>query len=220
MIDLFKIFPEHSIIVSCQADPDTPTNHTDIMVAFALAAEMGGAAGLRLNSAEHIAAVRKRTQLPIIAIQKQSIPNEKVLITGDHKNIPSLIDAGAQVIAFDATERGRPSDLPTIVSSIHNHGALALADIRHIGDVERCLELEVDIIAPTLSVWDLPEYTPDIQLIRDIRTQCELPIIAEGNYWTPDDVKRAFDAGAHAVVVGSAITRPWRITEYFVRGSR
>ena len=217
MTPFSELFSAGQIIVSCQADPNTPTNFVEMIVAFALSAEMGGAGALRLNSAEHVAAVRSRTKLPIIGIQKHISTDAPVLITGDHHKIPPIISAGAEVIAFDATIRERPSSLEAIIGAIHDNGATALADIRDLGDVERTLSLGVDAIATTLSVIDLPEYVPDIQLIKDIKRECDLPIIAEGNFWTPDDVKRAFDAGAHAVVIGSAITRPWRITEYYVR---
>jgi putative N-acetylmannosamine-6-phosphate epimerase len=215
-----ELLPMSGVIVSCQADPDTPTNDVAMIVAFALAAEMGGACGLRLNSAEHVAAVRARTKLPIIAIQKHLSPDSPVLITGDVADVPPLIESGAEVIAFDVTDRPRPSPLESIVTAIHERGALALADIRGLADVERAAELGVDAIATTLSVWDLPEYVPDIHLIQEIKRRTDMPVIAEGNFWTPEDIKRALDAGAHAVVIGSAITRPWKITEYYVRKSR
>ena len=219
-MQLINLIPQRGIIVSCQADPDTPTNFVDMIVAFAESAQMGGACGLRLNSAEHVAAVRARTSLPIIAIEKSLPPGDKVLITGDVQQVAPLTDAGAEIIAFDATMRQRPSSLQAIVDAIHEQGALALADIRSADDIERAVSLGVDAIAPTLSVWDLPEYVPDFALIETIRQACDLPVIAEGNYWTPDDVKRGFDAGAYAVVIGSAITRPWRITEYYVQHTR
>lgn len=220
MTRITELLPKGEIIVSCQADPNTPTNFVDMILAFALSAEIGGAGGLRLNSAEHVAAVRARTKLPIIAIQKRVLADNQVLITGDARDIPPLIEAGAEIIAFDATDRPRPSSLESLVTTIHERGVLALADIRRLADVERIVELGVDAVATTLSVWDLPEYVPDTQLIADIKRQCDLPVIAEGNYWTPDDVKRALDAGAHAVVIGSAISRPWKITEYYVRKTR
>lgn len=219
-MQIIDLMPQRGIIVSCQADPDTPTNFVDMIVAFAESAQMGGACGLRLNSAEHVAAVRARISLPIIAIEKSLPPGDKVLITGDVQQVAPLTDAGAEIIAFDATERNRPSSLQAIVDAIHAQGALALADIRSADDIERAVALGVDAIAPTLSVWDLPEYVPDFALIETIRRKCDLPVIAEGNYWTPEDVKRGFDAGAYAVVIGSAITRPWRITEYYVRQTR
>jgi N-acylglucosamine-6-phosphate 2-epimerase len=37
----------------------------------------------------------------------------------------------------------------------------------------------------------------------------------EGRVWTPEDAARALELGAHAVVVGSAITRPQLITKRF-----
>jgi len=217
---LNELLPPKSIIVSCQADPQTPTNFIDMIVAFARSAEMGGANGLRLEGSANVKAVRTVTTLPIIAINKSYSVDDKVLITGSQKQVPPLIKAGAEIVAFDATQRERPSTLEEIVHTIHEQNALALADIRTLEDVERCIQLGIDAIATTLSVWDLPEYVPDIQLIQEIKHITDLPIIAEGNFWSPDDVKRAFDAGAYSVVIGSAITRPWRITEYYVRKTR
>lgn len=219
-MNLKDLLPSKSIIVSCQSDPDTPTDFVEMIVAFARSAEMGSANGLRLESSKNVTAVRAITNLPIIAINKAYSTDDKVLITGDHLQIPNLIEAGAEIIAFDATQRERPSTLEDIVQTIHENGALALADIQGISDIERCIQLGVDAIATTLSVWDLPDYVPDIQLIQNIKAKTDLPIIAEGNFWSPEDVKNAFDAGAYAVVIGSAITRPWRITEYYVRQTR
>ena len=38
----------------------------------------------------------------------------------------------------------------------------------------------------------------------------------EGKIWTPDDAIRALHYGAHAVIVGSAITRPHLVARRFV----
>ncbi len=214
---LRAVLPQQGLIVSCQAETGTPTDFTEMIVAFAKSAEMGGAIGLRLAGKTHVAAVRAASALPIIGIEKVYPAGDKVIITGDHTQIPALIASGAQMIAFDATARQRPSTLQSIVEAIHAGGALALADLRSVADLDRALELGVDAVTTTLSVWDLPAYVPDIEMIRTIRSRCTLPVIAEGNFWSPEDVRRAFDAGAYAVVVGSAITRPWMITEYFAR---
>ena len=45
------------------------------------------------------------------------------------------------------------------------------------------------------------------------------PVIAEGRYSTPDDVAAAFDAGAFAVVVGTAITDPTALTRRLAAGA-
>lgn len=207
------------LVVSCQADDGTPTDFTPMIVAFAKSAEMGGAVGLRLNGAEHTAAVRAQTNLPIMAIQKFYPPQGKVLITGDAAAIPPIIQAGADVIAFDASPRERPSSLTDIITTIHDGGALAMADLHRFEDAENAVKLGVDVLATTLSVFDLPDYVPDIDLIRRLVATYDLPVVAEGNFWTPDDIAKAFEAGAHAVVVGSVVSRPWRITEYLVHGT-
>ncbi|MBF1117633.1 MAG: N-acetylmannosamine-6-phosphate 2-epimerase, partial [Solobacterium sp.] len=45
--------------------------------------------------------------------------------------------------------------------------------------------------------------------------ECGKPVIAEGNISTPEQCRHAMDIGVHAVVVGSAITRPLEITKKF-----
>jgi putative N-acetylmannosamine-6-phosphate epimerase len=218
--DMQQVTLPRGLIVSCQAESGTPTDDPRFIVAFAQSAEMGGAVGLRLAGHEHIAAVRAVTSLPIIGIHKHYSDSAPVMITGDAAQVPALIQAGAQIIAFDATARFRPSSLSDIVTAIHAGGALALADLRSIDDADAALEAGADALATTLSVWDLPDYVPDIALIAALVKHSIRPVIAEGNFWTPDDVRRAFDAGAQAVVMGSAITRPWKITEYYARAIR
>ena len=44
-------------------------------------------------------------------------------------------------------------------------------------------------------------------------------MIAEGLYEIPAQVREAFRRGAHAVVVGTAITNPREITRRFITGS-
>lgn len=211
---------KNGLIISCQADAGTPTDSTPMIVAFAQSAQMGGAVGLRLNGPTHTAAVRTITDLPIIAIEKVYPPNEHVLITGDAAHVPPLIEAGADIIALDVSDRPRPSTLPALIEAIHSGGALAMADLRTFDEAAHAVALGVDVLATTLAVFDLPPYTPDIDLIRRLAESYDVPIIAEGNFWRPEDIARALDAGAHAVVVGSAVTRPWKITEYLAHAIR
>ena len=60
-----------------------------------------------------------------------------------------------------------------------------------------------------------PFEQPDFNLLQMLIDNCNCPILAEGRYWNLDQVNKAFDLGASAVVIGSAITRPALITEYF-----
>ena len=64
---------------------------------------------------------------------------------------------------------------------------------------------------PVASPWD----PPDIGLITRLASALSVPIIAEGRFNTPELARQAIQAGAHAVVVGSAITRPDLIARLF-----
>ena len=52
--------------------------------------------------------------------------------------------------------------------------------------------------------------------MRELIERCSVPVIAEGNFDTPEKAKKAMEMGAYAVVVGGAITRPQLITKKFV----
>jgi N-acylglucosamine-6-phosphate 2-epimerase len=56
---------------------------------------------------------------------------------------------------------------------------------------------------------------PDLDLVSALVTAIRVPVIAEGRYATPGQVRAAFARGAHAVVVGTAITNPREITRRF-----
>ena len=58
---------------------------------------------------------------------------------------------------------------------------------------------------------------PDLDLVRRLASVLTIPVLAEGRITTPEQARAALDAGAWAVVVGGAITRPQQITERFVR---
>ena len=57
---------------------------------------------------------------------------------------------------------------------------------------------------------------PDFELLEDLVKNVSIPVILEGRIWSPEDVKKGFELGAHCVVIGSAITRPQLITKRFI----
>src|SRR6185312_12450783 len=57
----------------------------------------------------------------------------------------------------------------------------------------------------------------DPAFIRALATAASVPVIAEGRIQTPEAAAEAIAAGAFAVVVGTAITRPVEIARRFVR---
>jgi putative N-acetylmannosamine-6-phosphate epimerase/predicted NBD/HSP70 family sugar kinase len=215
------------LVVSCQAAPGDPLEDTETIRRIARAAVGGGAAGLRVNSAEDIAAIRRDTDLPIIGIKKKYL-NGQLRITPDFESAAELAAAGANIVALDCTNRTWPFGDPwqEIVERIHRElNLLVMADIATLGEALAAAAGGVDMIGMTLN-----GYTEETRgnsafswpLLADLVRQTGRPIVAEGHISTPAEARRAIENGAWSVVVGSAITRPGTITARFVEaiGSR
>ena len=57
---------------------------------------------------------------------------------------------------------------------------------------------------------------PNLPLLRQAAEEFPgMPVICEGRVHTPEDARAALDAGAWAVVSGTAITHPMTITKWF-----
>lgn len=97
------------LIVSVQAPEGSPMREPEVIAAMAEASLLNGAVGVRLESPEHIGAVRRRCpKALIIGLWKRSFPDSSVYITPGWDEIRQVWSAGADVIAIDATERPRP----------------------------------------------------------------------------------------------------------------
>ena len=96
------------LIVSCQALPEEPLHSSFIMGRMAYAAWLGGAKGIRANTPEDIAEIRKTVPLPVIGIVKKNFENSEVYITPTVGLVDSLVAAGCEIIAIDATFRPLP----------------------------------------------------------------------------------------------------------------
>nr|WP_309098600.1 N-acetylmannosamine-6-phosphate 2-epimerase [Fredinandcohnia onubensis] len=213
-----------NIIVSCQALEDEPLHSSEIMAKMAQAAKEGGACAIRCNSATDTAAIKKQTGLPVVAIVKRDYPDSEVFITPTLKEVKELLEVGVEVIALDATTRKRPNgeNLKDLVEYIHeNSHTLVMADVATIQDAEYAVACGVDMVSTTLSGYteDSPKQeSPDFYLVEKLTNQLQVPVIAEGRINTPEEGKKMLELGAHAIVVGSAITRPQLITKKFVEG--
>jgi len=93
------------LVVSCQAAPGDPLEDTDTIRRIARSVAGGGAAGLRVNSPEHIAAIRLDSTLPIIGIQKR-YRGETIHITPDFASAAALA-AGEGWRGLDTSARRR-----------------------------------------------------------------------------------------------------------------
>ena len=215
---------KNGVIVLCHAEGDEPFNFPNYIAAFAKAAEMGGAVGIRVQGSDNIKSVRSAVKLPIIGISRGSYADGWALITPDVSDVESLISAGADIIALDVTQRVRPNGLDgfEFLELLRKRFRIPLiADVSTYIEGVRAAELGADMIATTLSGYtqyteDRADDFPDFNLVERLTAEIHIPVIAEGRIWSPSEAAHALKCGAYAVVVGSAITRPRVITQRFV----
>lgn len=205
------------LVVSVQADEGSPLNHVDHILAISQAVVMGGATALRLRSSENIRALREVTTLPIIGLTKKNHAGSHVYITATTDEVQEVAQAGADIVAFDATKRARPQPVKELIDAIHAAGKVAMADISNFEEAKEAYAQGVDIISTTLSgytSYSPRQKNPDFALMGALQ-RAQLPFVGEGRLNTPELAAKAFKTGALCVVVGSAITRPDHITRWF-----
>src|SRR5690606_15442898 len=98
------------LIVSCQATPQEALFGSDIMAKMAISAIRGGAKGIRANTPVDVKAIREAVDVPIIGLYKVVFPGTPVIITATIAHALAIAEAGADVIAIDATFRLHPED--------------------------------------------------------------------------------------------------------------
>ncbi|MGL5381719.1 N-acetylmannosamine-6-phosphate 2-epimerase [Clostridium sp.] len=202
------------LIVSCQALENEPLHSSFIMSKMALAAKQGGAVGIRANTVEDIKAIRGEVSLPIIGIIKKDYPDMISYITPTMKEVKELIDAEVDVIAVDATINQDESFLKSLKELYPNQRFMA--DISTTEEGIRAEKLGFDYIGTTLVGYT--EHSKGInnfEVLEALIKECKKPVIAEGNFDTPEKARKAMEMGSYAVVVGGAITRPQQITIKF-----
>ena len=210
------------LIVSCQALPGEPLFGSGFMARLARAAQGGGAVGIRANSPPDIAAIRAETPLPLIGLWKVDVPGSDVYITPTLAAAQAVADAGADIIALDATSRPHPEgDTAAFVHRVRTiTGRPILADISTAEEAYAAQDAGADFISTTMSgytPYSPQQEEPDLDLVRRLAGTLRVPLIAEGRIATPEQARAALDVGAWAVIVGGAITRPQQITTRFVR---
>ncbi len=209
---------KQSLIASCQPVDDGPMDKVEHVVAMALAAVDGGAKGLRIEGVENVRAVAKATSTPIVAIVKRDLNDSPVRITPFIKDVEDLAQAGASIIAFDGTDRDRPTAMLDLLAAVHASGCVAMADCADYETGMMLAKHGCTFIGSTMSGYldlnNTPDQ-PDYDLVKNWVAQ-GLNVIAEGRYNSPERAAKAIELGAFSVTVGSAITRVEHITQWFV----
>ncbi|SMB85650.1 N-acylglucosamine-6-phosphate 2-epimerase [Pasteurella testudinis DSM 23072] len=208
---------EQGLIASCQPVDDGPMDSPEMVAAMAQASIAGGAAGLRIEGIENLKATRVKVNVPIIGIVKRDLDDSPVRITPFLQDVDDLAAAGADIIAFDGTDRLRPVARDVIVARIKALGCLSMADCSNFEEGMYCQNLGVDLIGSTMSGYTggtIPA-EPDIKLVQDLKAAgCR--VMAEGRYNSPELAAMAIENGAYSVTVGSALTRLEHIVGWFV----
>ncbi|WP_435184681.1 N-acetylmannosamine-6-phosphate 2-epimerase [Cylindrospermopsis raciborskii G7] len=218
MNNLLSKLPELSgLIVSCQAPITSPLHNPSIIAAMAQASANNGAKAVRIDTPNHIKAVKEKVPVPIIGLWKQIVAESDVYITPQFHHALAVAEAGADIIAIDATQRKRPGGekLVDMIRGIHQQiGKPVMADVDTFTSAKLAIDSGADIVGTTL--FGYTEETknlipPGWELLKHIveNLKVEHPdilVICEGGISSPEEAKKALELGADAVVVGTAIT--------------
>ena len=208
---------KNGLIVSCQVQWDDPIYTDDMALKMAQAAQWAGAVGIRANTPQQIADIKAEVDLPLIGLYKIWDEGTDVFITPTLESAKQVWEAGAEIIAMDCTDQltkeGRPAWklLPEVQREIPE--AIIFADVSNYEEAKRAVELGADIVGPTLYGYTQATKHAEHPDMREFARMCrdfsgKTHVVMEGHIYTPEDAMKCLYLGAHAVVVGSAITRP------------
>lgn len=203
---------QQGLIVSCQAPIDSPMHAPMVIAAMSQAAINQGAVGVRLDTPAHVEAVRAQIVAPIIGLWKQQIPGFDVYITPQFHHAEAIAQAGADIIAIDATSRDRPDGetVASLIARIHDElGKSVMADIDTLEAAIAATKAGADLVGTTLYGYTAAtqqQTPPGFDLLAAMVAAIDVPIICEGGVASPQMARKALDLGAYAVVVGTAIT--------------
>ena len=226
------------VVVSVQAAHGEPLDKPEYLCVLAESALNGGACAVRMAQVDNIRYFKQaHPDVVVMGITKPEIIPENavelVYITPTLADVQALADC-CDVVALDATLRHRPggqslAEIVTLARQSHPNLVL-MADVATLAEGLNAANLGFDLLSTTLSGYTLESREahshngkgldgPDFDLLAALVRDTQVPVILEGRVWEPAEVTRAFELGAFAVVIGSAVTRPHEITRRFVRAA-
>lgn len=215
---------QNSLIISCQALPGEPLycEEMSIMPFMAKAAQMAGCQCIRTSSVRDVASIKEKTGLPVIGLIKRSYEGYDAYITPTMKEIDELMEAESDVIALDCTlrKRGDGISINEFISQIRDKypDISLMADISTLEEGINAWHAGVNLVGTTLSgytPYSAQLSGPDFELVKNLVEKIPIPVIAEGKIHYPEEAKQMLSLGAHAVVIGGAVTRPLEIAQRF-----
>lgn len=212
------------LIVSVQAYADSVLDTPETIALLARCAVQNGAVGVRIESVARIAAVRAAVGVPIVGIIKRAYPGFEPYITTTRAEVAAVAAAGAEIVAFDATQRARfgGAAVADLVAAVHAEGSLAMADCATIADAREAVAAGADLVGTTLAGYTphtAGRTLPALDLLAAIAAEHPFPI-CEGGIASPEDARKAFAGGAAAIVVGTAITNIDALVRRYVQTTR
>ncbi|MCA5892220.1 putative N-acetylmannosamine-6-phosphate 2-epimerase [Isoptericola sp. NEAU-Y5] len=207
------------LTVSCQAYPGEPLRDPRTTAQMARAVVAGGAAAVRAQGLEDVAAVVAAVDVPVVGLWKDG--EDGVFITPTLRHAVAVAEAGAHVVAIDGTRRPRPDGRTlgeTVAGLREAADVLVMADCGSLDDAVAAQAAGVDLLGTTLAGYsgERPRTDgPDLELVDEILAACDLPVVVEGRVHSPAHAAAALARGAFSVCVGTAITHPTTITGWF-----
>lgn len=223
-LDELLSITQHSLIISCQALPGEPLycEEMSIMPFMAKAAQMAGCQCIRTSSVRDVVAIKEQTGLPVIGLIKRTYEGYDSYITPTMQEVDELMAVDADIIALDCTlrKRGDGLSINEFIAQIRDkYPDIALmADISTLEEGINAWKAGVAIVGTTMSGYTpySPKLNgPDFELVKGLIQEIPIPVIAEGKIHAPEQATQMLKLGAHAVVVGGAITRPLEIAQRF-----
>lgn len=202
-----------------QAEAGSPLAEPRTIALLARCVVQNGAAGVRIEGADNIRAVRAAVDVPIVGLIKREYSGFWPYITTTLEEIAAIAEAGAEIVAFDATGRPRMSgaSVAELAGAAQRAGRLAMADCATVADGRAAVAAGADILATTLAGYTTETAGRSLPALDLVVAMIGMHpfVVCEGGIARPEQAREALAAGASAVVVGTAITNVDALTRRF-----